>query len=431
MFNIKYNFLVGIQIIVGILNTALLMRVFGVSVQSDAYLLSSSILISLQGIQNMLIIQFIHFYNDEKVKSQEAANKFYNCSLLFAFIFGLLSFLVFYLFLNQIIHLFVMNIDIERLKVLKQLLFISTAVLVFYPVMSINEAILNAEMRFSIPYILNTIPSASVVCAQIVLLYLSSKNITILAVAQSIASLVVAIAGTIYISRKLIPFRLQYWHGIMPKFIKNSFEIASGHAFYGIMFNLVLNNFLVLFSNGIVSCYYYAKKIIDISTVFSLGPSRSILRSNISKSLANKDLDKIKLYIKKFLKLSALVFFIVVLFAFFLQGPVIKLISNNGIDSIQIKQISYLFLGLLPWSFIELIGIPFAQLNIAAKKSLYLIIANVCFIITIILPLYLLKDVLHLYAIIPATFLAATACTVCHIIFSKRIFNNLMGCSNE
>lgn len=287
MFNLKYNFLVGIQIIVGILNTALLMRIFGVSIQSDAYLLASSILVSLQGIQNMFIIQFIHFYNDEKVKSKGSANKFYNCSLLFAFIFGLLSFIIFYLFLNQIIHMFVLNIDTERLLVLKQLLFVSTLVLVFYPIISINEAILNAEMRFSIPYILNTIPNATVVLAQVVLLYLGSKNITILAFAQSIASVMVAVFGTIYVSQKLIPFRIQLWHGIMPKFIKNSFEIASGHAFYGIMFNLVLNNFLVLFSKGIVSCYYYAKKIIDISTLFSLGPSKSILRSNISKALAN------------------------------------------------------------------------------------------------------------------------------------------------
>ena len=76
MFNLKYNFLVGIQIIVGILNTALLMRIFGVSIQSDAYLLASSILVSLQGIQNKFIIQFIHFYNDEKVKSKGSANKF-------------------------------------------------------------------------------------------------------------------------------------------------------------------------------------------------------------------------------------------------------------------------------------------------------------------------------------------------------------------
>lgn len=425
MFNIKYNFLVGIQIIVGILNTALLMRVFGVSVQSDAYLLATSILISLQGIQNMLIIQFIHFYNDEKVKSKESANKFYNSSLFFAFIFGVFSFLIFYLFLNQIIHLFVMSIDLERLYVLKKLLFVSTAILIFYPIISINEAILNAEMRFAIPYILNTIPNAAVVCAQIVLLYLGSKNVTYLAVAQAIASVIVAIFGTVYISKKLIPFQFQFWHQTMPKFIKNSFEIASGHAFYGIMFNLVLNNFLVLFSKGIVSCYYYAKKIIDISTSFSIGPSKSILRSNISKALANKDIVSIKKFIKEFLKLSSVVFVIVVIFAYFLQGPIIKLISNNGITSEQIRQISYLFLGLVPWVYIEMFGTPFAQLNIAAKKSLYLLTANVCFIIAITGTLCLLKNVLQIYAIVPATFLAAIACTLCHFILSRRIFKKL------
>ena len=232
--------------------------------------------------------------------------------------------------------MFVLNIDIERLRVLKQLLFVSTIVLVFYPVISINEAILNAEMRFSIPYILNTIPAATVVLAQIVLLYLGSKNITILAFAQSIASVMVAVFGTIYISQKLVPFRVQLWHVIMPKFIKNSFEIAGGHAFYGIMFNLVLNNFLVLFSKGIVSCYYYAKKIIDISTLFSIGPSKSILRSNISKSLANQEPELIKNYIKKFIKLSLVIFIVVATVAYLLQGPIIKLISNEDVYKRQL-----------------------------------------------------------------------------------------------
>ena len=69
MFKLKYNFLVITQIILGIVNYVLLLRVFGVSIQSDAYLLATSSLTVLVNLVIFPIGQFIHYYNDLKAKS--------------------------------------------------------------------------------------------------------------------------------------------------------------------------------------------------------------------------------------------------------------------------------------------------------------------------------------------------------------------------
>lgn len=69
MFNLKYNLLVLIQIIFSILNTVLLISNFGVSSESDAYLLSCSILAVFQLILVMPVMQFLPFYNEYKIVS--------------------------------------------------------------------------------------------------------------------------------------------------------------------------------------------------------------------------------------------------------------------------------------------------------------------------------------------------------------------------
>jgi len=47
MFKLKYNFLVFIQIIVSLLNSVLLLKLFGVSYKADVYLMSIAIFSSV------------------------------------------------------------------------------------------------------------------------------------------------------------------------------------------------------------------------------------------------------------------------------------------------------------------------------------------------------------------------------------------------
>lgn len=428
MFKLKYNLLVIIQVVVGLLNAALLMRVFGISAKSDAYLLSYSIVVALQWVLLLPLEQFMHFYNDLKVKSIEDAHSFYNITLLFSLLVGIISFIFIHFGLNLIISLFALKIDYERLTILKDLLSIFTVGLMFYPIIGINERLLNAEMRFSVPYVLNIIPVTFIVIAQLILIYYNSTNVIVLAYAQAIAMICVALFGTFFISKNIISLKLRFRHPIMKKYIKNSFAMQFGNCIYQFLFPIVLNNFLITFPKGYVSYFYYARKIIDIVNTFVLGPSTKILQSRISQFVANKNTKDIKVVAKKFLIFMSLIFLAAATITYFVQSPIITLITGGKFTAFDLRIISLIFLSLVPWYFIAVWEAPFDFINTAAKKSYIVIIMNSTFIVLFAALTILLKSKFYIYTIPIAMILAQI---VSLTVFSRSAIKTLKKFSFE
>lgn len=421
MFNLKYNFLVIIQIIVGILNSVLIMRVFGVSVYSDAYLLAISIFSVFCLILLMPIEQFMQFYNELKVKSLKKSHDFYNCALIFALFAGIICCLIFHFGLNLIIKLFTLDIDSQRFAILKHLLSILTCGLVFYPINGINERLLNAEMRFSIPYILVIIPNLLVVLVQGCMIINHHTNIYYLAYAQALGLFLVSLFGSIYISKTLIRFKFVGWQNYMPQFIKNSMIMQFGNSFWSMAIPVIFNNFLVTFPQGYVSYFYYARKILDIANNFSIGPSKNILRSKISKFVSKNDVESIKKVSKSFLIWGSIVFFVAIVAAYFIQGPIISLITSNKLTPIDLKMISLLFLCLSPWYFIIFFETPYVCINTQSKKAKTLLFINLSFLLIFASILPIFKQYIGIYAIAISLILSQTINLVSHIHVAKRI----------
>ena len=425
MFNLKYNFLVIIQIIVGILNSVLIMRVFGVSVYSDAYLLAISIFSVICLILLMPVAQFMQFYNELKVKSLKKSHDFYNCALIFSLFAGIICCLIFHFGLGLIIKLFTLNIDSQRFEILKHLLTILTCGLVFYPVNGVNERLLNAEMRFSIPYILVIIPNLLVVLAQIFMIFYHYTNIYYLAYAQALGLFFVSLFGSIYISKTLIRFKFVGWQDYMTRFIKNSMIMQFGDSFWSMAIPVIFNNFLVAFPQGYVSYFYYARKILDIANNFSIGPSKNILRSKISKFVSKYDVDAIKKVSKSFLLWGGLVFLITIVIAYFVQGPIISLISGNKLTKFDLKMISLLFLSLSPWYFIIFLETPWVSINIQSKKAKTLLVINFTFLLIFASLLPIFKYKFGIYAISISLVFAQITNLIAHTSVANRIINKM------
>ena len=177
MFNIKYNFLVLIQIFLNAVNALLLIKVFGVSKQVDSYLLAISIISTIQLLQLVLTEQFLVFYTDLKIASINKSNDFYNANLFLSCVIGIVSVIILYLFGGLVLKVFSFNIDAQRLDYLKNIFPVLLLGLIFMPVTALNERLLNAEMRFSIPYILSCLPILFVVLAQLTVCFLNQNNI--------------------------------------------------------------------------------------------------------------------------------------------------------------------------------------------------------------------------------------------------------------
>ena len=425
MFKLKYNFLVITQIILGIVNYVLLLRVFGVSIQSDAYLLATSSLVVLFNLVIFPIGQFIPYYNDMKAKSIKESHKFYNSSIFLALILGLIFVLLINLLLPLVIRAFAFNIDIERYNLFKTMLQILSVGLIFYPINQINEQLFNAEMRFSVPYILSCIPLALITICQITMIHFQNENVINLAIAQSFGLFGIALFGTTYIHKTLIKFKFEKWHYLLKEEIKNSITLKLGDFGWGIAIPILFNNFLVTFPKGYVSYFYYARKILDIANNFTIGPSARILRSKISKCISLKDTQTIKKMSRSFLLIGGCVFILVLIGAYILQTPILNLVTNGKLNIDDFKMISIIFLTLCPWYFVIFLENPFVAVTHMSKKAKETLAINFIFLIIFAPLLFILKPLFQIYALGLSTSIAQISNLILYIIVSHKAIQQL------
>ena len=399
MFNIKYNLLVVIQIVLGILNYVLLVRVFGISVSSDAYLLTISSFFALTLFGTIPLSQIIPYYNDLKINSPQKAGEFYNSSLFFAFIIGILLFIFINIFINLTVKVFACSLDTERMMLFKSLLQIASFGFIFYPMNQVNEQIFNAEMRFAIPYTLTCIPTLFKVLTQVSMLFTHNYNISHLLYAQSIGFGVITIFGTLFIARNMIPFRLVFWTDTLKEEIKNSSVIKVSDVILSNSITALFNNFLALFPKGYISYYYYARKIMDIASTFAIGPSARFLTSGISKMLAAKNTEAIKRLAKKFLLVGGSIFAVALIITYFVQTPILKVISMGKLDSNDLWMISLFYLILCPQQIIGFIQSPVWAVTMQAKKAKNIFIINVLYLVIFAPIIYFAKPIFGVYTL--------------------------------
>ena len=243
MFNFRYNLLAILQLSFSILNSVLLIRLFGVSFQSDSYLMAVAIIAALQLLQLMMVEQFMYFYHDLKVESVKEAHNFYRASITFGIIVGVVSFIVLWPGVTLIINLFAHDIDPLRFNLLKSILIILIIGLIFNPMNYINQRLLNAEMKFSLPYILDSLYYLFISLGLFYILFSNNVNILILAYANVLGLIIAFILSFILVKREGISIKPKKYHPLMKKFVKNSFSMKFGYNIH----NLCLLQLLTIF----------------------------------------------------------------------------------------------------------------------------------------------------------------------------------------
>lgn len=406
MFNVKYNFLVLIQIFLNAINALLLIKVFGVSGQVDSYLLAISLVVTIQLIQLLFFEQFLVFYTDLKAKSIDQSNNFYNATFFWSFVLGIVSVIFLFLCKDLIFRIFVFNIDAQRLEYLNNISSVLFLGLIFMPISALNEKLLNAEMKFSIPYILVSLPTLFIVIAQLTSYFLHQNKIIYLAYGQVFGLALAAIIGTVFISKKLVPFRPVFYHPDIKPLLKNSFTTRLGDNIYNMLLPIFLNNLLVTMPQGIVSCFYYAKKIIDTLKQLTIGPSSKILRTNLTNSWVTQNVEEIRITIKKFLK-GSLIFMVCGIILSSLILPIaLRIISMGKLSNNDLMSINYIFLSLVPWYLVVLVESPYVLAIFTSKKSKIIIVANSIFIGLFFIFALILKSSIGIYAVSVAGLLA-------------------------
>ena len=399
MFNFRYNLLAILQVFLSVVNSILLIRLFGVSYQTDSYLMAVAIIAALQLLQLMMVEQFMYFYHDLKVKSVKEAHNFYGTTITFGIIVGIVSFIVLWPGVTLIINLFAHDIDPVRFNMLKSILIILIVGLIFNPMNYVNQRLLNAEMKFSLHYILDSMYYIFISLSLVYILFSHNVNIIILAYANVVGLGIAFTLSFLLVRREGISIKPRKSHHLMKKFISNSFSMKLGYNIHNLLFTPVTNNILAFLPIGFASYFYYAQMIVIGISSFVMGPQYRVLLSNVSNFWSEKKLEDIKVLIKRYLKLFLPLFIVSLAITYFLIPWILNLISSGQLSKTDDYYIQMVFLGLAVWYIIVMAEGAFVSVGMASKNSKIFIFTNSIFIVVYFCTSVLLVKSLGIFAI--------------------------------
>ncbi|MBE0568899.1 MAG: hypothetical protein IH577_04410 [Deltaproteobacteria bacterium] len=381
MFNVRYNLLAIYQTVLGLLISLLLLKLFGVSSKADAYLIGANVLGSLQFVHSMCIEQFIFVYHDLKTADRQSAKDFYHTAMSFSLVSGVLFCLLYLLAIDPLISLFAFGIDAERHQLLRKVLQIMFIGVVFDSVNAVIQRLLQAEMKFSIPYVLNSLQALLTTILLGYLVVTGNESLELIAGAKTAGISVAFLAGLVVVHRMGFPFRFRLRHPSLGSFLRDSITMRFGQNIRNFLINPITNNILALLPTGYASYFYYAQRLHAITNHVVIGPSYTVLNSRVSMHWAGKNLAGIKADIRKFLPPAVSIFLIVTAFAALLIPAAFRMIGSRNLSQQDIQYIQHLFLALTPWYLIGLVESPFISVSIASRRSMIFIATNSAFIL--------------------------------------------------
>ena len=270
-----------------------------------------------------------------------------------------------------------------------------------------------------------SLPTFFIVIAQLMIYFLNRNEIIYLAYGQVFGIALSAIIGTVFISKKLVPFKFNFYHPDVKALVKNSFTTQLGGNIYNTLLPVCINNFLVTMSAGTVSYFYYAKKIIDTLKLLTVGPSSKILKTNLTNFWVTDDVEKIKKDIKKFLKGSSLLMGFGIVVSFLILPTALKIVSMGKLSNNDLMNINYIFLSLCPWYLVAVIEAPYILTIFIAKKSKIVILTNIGFIAMFFISILILRDSIGIYAIAAGGLFAQFFNYIIYKNFAKKLLLKL------
>jgi len=398
MFKLRYNLLALFQLSLGFIIYVFFIKLFGANNKTDAYFLAESMFSAFQLIQFMFVEQFMFFYHDIKNKSKEQAFDFYKFSVFLSFTVGLISVFFLYLLSDLIVNIFNFGLDDERKLFLKEIWNILIIGTLFTLINYVNIKVLNAENRFSVPYIIEAFPSLCVVLTFVYMFVFSVHKIELIAYAKVIGLSLTALFSFYFVWKIGIPVGIKLSHAKAKEFIKNSITMRFGHNIHNFLFIPITNNVLSTLPTGFASYFFYAMKFVQVANSLVVGPQFRVFQSKVSNEWYQNNRNKVLALMRRYVLIVTPVFLIVVLLIY-LFLPVFFSILGKTLSVNEVSTVGYLFLSSSLWYTIILIESIFVIISVVSKDSKIFIITNVIFIVVYFILSWTLKDFVGVYAV--------------------------------
>jgi len=421
MFKIKYNIIAGLVVLLQLGSLALLYITFGLSNEADIFLLTFSIVGSIQLVELMFFEQFMFFYHRLQHRNVSSAQSFYHFSFTLASIVGVFIFLFFFL-LDK--NMYAFGLSGYRLELYLKLFHVMTIGLLFYPLLALNDRLLNANSYFGSSYIVASSMHIGLFIALLIVVIKPSLGVVFLGMGYAVGILVGVVFSIMFIVKQLsytITFTLKHKEGV--HFIKKSLGMRLGHNIFMVLFYPITNYYLAQLPNGSVSLFYYVYRAVVSLYSITAGPSFKMYMAKVSVFWAKKKSNAIRLYSSSYLRSASLMYAIgitIVYLVLLFILPQLLTYFNLGLAAKEVSIMQNLYALIALWQFIILIESAYVAMIISSQDFKKFIYINSIFISSYALLVYIFIDYMLIYALGLSLILSQLLNLVLYRYYSKK-----------
>jgi putative peptidoglycan lipid II flippase len=416
---LKLNILNLINILFSVSFQVLLVRLFGVALQTDVYYLSLGITQFTSGLFTGLLCDlYIPVYNDIKAKSEDESKRFAGAVFSLMFITGFVISTSVFIFAPYLVKVFASGFTPEKVAFSAKLVRILSVSILFTSLTIVVNAILNANLFMSITYL----TALSIPLFNLIALLLFAKQYGIEAViyAMVFSSILNFLILFIYLIKR-IGWKLSnpFTQSDISYLLKQNIPIRAGNIIY-LLKGPITTNVLSYFPTGYITLFNYADRLLSISFNITNSPTLQILYVKESNLLSRKKLEELKDVLLLTIRSNTILFIGVIIPTMVFFKEVFGFLFAPKVTSSQISVMYYLFLALIPFYLTLSFEMPFVNITFTMKKGLKVLQIAIVFII--LYSLFLLGGVklLGVYIIPIAPFLAQLYNTVTYVRFVNK-----------
>ncbi len=394
----RYNILAFINLSLSLINTFLIIKVFGVSDEADLLIIAQLIVAAMTLILDSLTEQFVYYYNNLKKQSVSESSCFYDSVVSWIVIIQFLCVALFLLSHSLIVKVFANDLNPALMPLFERILIINIASFLFIPLTKINNYRFNADEKYSLPYVLQMIPIFLNLLCLVYMFAFTKPDVILYSYSTLLGYLVVLVAQFLVIRSFGSMFKFRLKNKYVKKYFIDSCLIKFGNNIHNFLIQPVISNSLSSLSSGSASLYGYANKMVVALQSLILGPSSNILTTKISLGFGDKDVGAIKRSIKSYIA-SVCLLFMSLSIVVYICIPLLFSLVFKSILAQDVTVIQNIFLLLVVWQLMATIEGAFNRVILAANKSWIFIMQNSIAIVIIITVSLLLHSKLGVFVI--------------------------------
>jgi hypothetical protein len=422
VFKLKYNILAVSQVILGAVNIFFLYRMYGAGVDSAAFLLSLSIVSSIQLILVSFSEQFVFHFHSATATSDSLGRQYYSSVFVTFLVIGLLLGGAVYSQLGFVLKLSASRLDSAVASRALQVLGVLALSLSFYLPAQVTQAVLSARGQISISYLLSTIPAFFQFVAFIVA---TTINVSVLSIAAvwTAGQFVALLVGCFFAVPRL-PTRATYHRKAVLETIISSIKVRSAHNIHNFFLLLVINNYTSALPTNYSALFFYVKRVTETFLNVVYGPTQKMLVNVISIGTQTGDTRTIASSLQKTDRVLPPLFVVATLLGGFLI-PYLALLKPLDAGEIIFIQVSFALL--MVHTLLMAVEMPYAIVSMARHASAVFYISNVIFIALLCAATLLLMKYLPNYALAISMCVAQVANFTIIRLCAKKHINNTPG----